>query len=53
MGAIASLANYRICGSDWQIWQKTEHGQLNGHKGIIDINLFRGNYDSFKKYIDQ
>lgn len=38
---------------DWQIWQKTEHGQLNGHKGIIDINLFRGNYDSFKKYIDQ
>lgn len=37
---------------DWQIWQKTEHGQMNGHKGNIDINLFRGNYDSFRKYID-
>lgn len=37
---------------DWQIWQKTEKGQMSGHKGNVDINLFRGNYDSFKKYLD-
>lgn len=37
---------------DWQIWQKTEKGQMGGHKGNVDINLFRGNYDSFKKYLD-
>ena len=37
---------------DWQIWQKTEKGQINGHNGNIDIDLFRGNYDSFKKYIE-
>ena len=38
---------------DWQIWQKTEKGQMGGHKGNVDINLFRGNYDALKKYIDQ
>lgn len=38
---------------DWQIWQKTERGQVKGHKGNVDINLFRGNYDSFVKYLDQ
>ena len=38
---------------DWQIWQKTENGKMGGHTGNVDINLFRGNYDAFKKYIDQ
>lgn len=37
---------------DWQIWQKTEHGMISGYRGNIDINLFRGNYDSFKKYLE-
>ena len=37
---------------DWQIWQKTEQGQIKGHKGNVDINLFRGNYESLKKYIE-
>lgn len=46
------IAKYSDKGPDnWQIWQKTEHGQINGHKGDVDINLFRGNYDTFKKYL--
>lgn len=36
---------------DWQIWQKTENGRIKGYNGDIDINLFRGNYDSFMKYL--
>lgn len=38
--------------SDWQIWQKTEKGQMGGHKGNVDIDLFRGNYESFKEFLD-
>lgn len=38
---------------DWLIWQQTEKGQISGHKGNIDINIFRGNYDSFRKYVNQ
>jgi len=49
------IARYSESGPDnfdWQIWQKTEQGQIKGHKGNVDINLFRGNYESFKKYLE-
>lgn len=35
----------------WLIWQKTDKGVMNGHKGHIDVNIFKGNYASFKQYI--
>ncbi len=34
---------------DWLFWQKTEKGLINGHDGYVDINLFQGNYATFKK----
>lgn len=38
---------------DWHLWQKTDKGVLEGYDGgKIDINLFKGDYISFKKYIN-
>lgn len=38
---------------DWHFWQLTEDGILNGYNdGRIDVNLFKGNYAAFMKYID-
>lgn len=38
---------------DWYFWQLTEDGILNGYNdGRIDVNLFKGNYAAFMKYID-
>lgn len=36
---------------EWKIWQMTEKGKVNGYDGLIDIDLFKGNYDSFQKYL--
>ncbi|MCD8291635.1 MAG: hypothetical protein LUC91_09080 [Prevotella sp.] len=37
---------------DWHFWQLTEKGVMNGYKdGRIDINLFKGDYLAFKKYL--
>lgn len=36
---------------EWQIWQMTEKGKVNGYDGPIDIDLFKGNYSSFQKYL--
>lgn len=36
---------------DWQIWQKSEYGQISGCRGNVDIDIFRGNYDLFKTYL--
>lgn len=36
---------------EWQIWQMTEKGKVNGYDGLIDIDLFKGNYPSFQKYL--
>jgi len=36
---------------DWLFWQKTEKGLINGHDGYVDINLFQGNYATFKKQL--
>ena len=39
--------------NDWKIWQKTERGRINGCKGDIDIDIFNGDYEAFKKYLKQ
>ena len=36
---------------DWQFWQMTEKGDMNGYNADIDINLFRGDFDAFTRYI--
>lgn len=35
----------------WLIWQKTDNGLMNGHKGQIDVNFFKGNYAAFCQYL--
>lgn len=38
---------------DWHLWQRTDKGVLEGYDaGRIDINLFKGDYFSFMKYIN-
>ena len=38
---------------DWHLWQKTDKGVLEGYDGgRIDINLFKGNYASFIRFIN-
>lgn len=38
---------------DWHLWQRTDKGVLEGYDaGRIDINLFKGNYISFMKYVN-
>lgn len=48
------IPRYRKAGPenpDWDIWQFTQKGQISGHKGNMDINLFDGNYKKFRKFI--
>lgn len=38
---------------DWHLWQKTNKGILEGYDaGRVYINLFKGDYNSFMKYIN-
>lgn len=38
---------------DWHLWQRTNKGILEGYDaGRVDINLFKGDYNSFMKYIN-
>lgn len=38
---------------DWHLWQKTDKGVLEGYNaGRIDINLFKGDYASFIRFIN-
>lgn len=48
---IAKYSSKRPEKMDWQIWQQTEKGDINGYEGNIDINIFHGNYSSFIKFI--
>jgi lysozyme len=34
-------------GRDWQFWQHSESGQVNGIKGKVDFNVFRGDSIQF------
>lgn len=48
------IARYKEDGPDnfdWHFWQMTEKGTVNGYNGNIDINLFKGDYAAFRKYI--
>ncbi|MBQ7691707.1 MAG: hypothetical protein IJT30_11035 [Muribaculaceae bacterium] len=49
------IARYNTKGPDnfdWQIWQKSDNGRVNGYKKAVDINLFKGDYGSFKKFLE-
>lgn len=35
----------------WEIWQQTDKGRVDGINHAVDINLFRGNYQSLLKYV--
>ena len=37
--------------TEWQLWQMTEKGRVNGYDGAIDINLFKDDYASFQNYL--
>ena len=37
--------------SDWKIWQLTERGVAGGHDGYIDIDMFKGDYAAFRKFV--
>lgn len=50
------IARYHPDGPDkdeWKIWQMTEKGHVNGYKGPIDIDLFKGDYKSFSHYLER
>ena len=37
--------------TNWQIWQKSQHGQMCGCEGDVDINLYHSDYKSFRLYL--
>ena len=48
------IARYHPNGPEkdqWKLWQMTEKGHVNGHKGPIDIDLYKGDYKSFSQYL--
>ena len=34
---------------DWVFWQHTDVGKINGIEGLVDIDLFNGSINSFRK----
>lgn len=36
---------------EWKLWQMTEKGYVNGYNGLIDIDLYKGDYESFSQYL--
>jgi len=37
----------------WELWQVTDKGRCNGIAGLVDVNLFRGDYSDFLRYVDR
>lgn len=37
----------------WQIWQFTDKGNVSGINHAVDIDIFRGDYAAFKKYVKE
>lgn len=35
----------------WEIWQVTDRGKATGIEGAVDVDLFRGDYFEFKRYV--
>lgn len=48
---IAKYSGEQLNVFNWLIWQKTDKGVMNGHKGQIDVNIFKGNYAAFNQYL--
>ena len=47
-----SVPNFRD-GRKWTFWQYSDKGELNGYNGeekYIDMNVFNGTREDFKKY---
>ena len=36
---------------NWEIWQVTDKGRASGIAGPVDVDLFRGNYPEFMRYV--
>lgn len=48
------IARYNSKGpesDDWRMWQFSENGDVSGHDGKMDINLFNDDYDAFCRYL--
>lgn len=37
----------------WRFWQMSEKGKVNGYDGMIDIDMYKGNFDSFSQYLKE
>jgi lysozyme len=46
------IANYNFfvenIQKDWLLWQFTEKAQIQGIKGLVDVNVFNGDYEDLK-----
>lgn len=48
------IARYNADGpknDDWRMWQFSESGQVAGHDGSMDINVFNADYPAFRRYL--
>ena len=49
------IARYNTKGpdnEDWRLWQLSETGVAGGYEGRVDINMYKGGYRSFMRYIN-
>ena len=49
------IANYNKVESpldnmNWKMWQFSDNGTVNGIKGPVDLDLFKGSFSELKKY---
>ena len=50
------IANYNqidnpLSEKEWMMWQFSDHGQINGVSGPVDLDLFNGNTKDLNKYL--
>ena len=39
-------------GIDWTIWQYSHWGEVDGIKGDVDLNIFYGNSEQWRKWLE-
>ena len=49
------IANYNKVESplenmNWKMWQFSDNGSVNGIKGPVDLDLYKGSFSELKKY---
>ena len=49
------IANYNkvespLANVNWKMWQFSDNGSVNGIKGPVDLDLFKGSFSELKKY---